>query len=103
MGLTLVCVLSLGRLFVGKPSTWTNTWGNHSELDEPRIATGISTRSNGSDPNFLCSRCGRAPARQRDRPCCETTLYAIRSPAYRICTLRCISDLVRVSRSTEPL
>jgi len=49
----------------------------------------------------VCNRCGRTVARQRDRTCCATTLCAIRSPAYRSCSVCCVSDWSAFHGSTN--
>src|ERR1700730_12937748 len=69
-------------------------WGHHPSMDEPRIPARACTGSQIPGPACVCTRCGRAVARQRDRTCCATTLCAIRSPAYRSCSVCCVSDLV---------
>ena len=58
---------------------------------ESRRALVLAAESPGSVS--VCGGCVRAMARQRDRTCCATTLCAVRSPAYRGCSLSGVSDL----------
>ena len=73
-------------------------WGHHPSMDEPRIPSRACTDSQIPGPVSVCTRCGRAVARQHDRTCCATTFCAIRSPACRSCSVCCVSDLVSFPR-----
>ena len=73
-------------------------WSSHPRMDEPRIPPRPFAGSQIPGPVCVWNRRGRTMARQRDRTCSPTTLCAIRSPAYRSCSVCCVSDLVGLAR-----
>jgi hypothetical protein len=60
----------------------------------PRISAPACAGSQIPGPDCVCTWCGRGVARQRDRTRCASPLCAVRSSAYRSCTVCCVSDLV---------